>query len=224
MFLSRKTGLIVFALLVGGWARAEMEPCSVFDDTEVAPETLDSMRHAATEGRLFRIDAATSQVRFCVESSFDRVHGEFADIAGGLALHPGAHLDGQALVLIKANSLDTGNSLFNRIARSESFFATDRHPEILFVSTAFEWTSETEGNLHGRLTLHGVTRPITFRVSVEPNTQSATSGNDRQIVIHANARLQRSSFGMTDLKGLVEDDVRLCLKVEADRLLVASAT
>jgi polyisoprenoid-binding protein YceI len=195
------------------------ELCAPFLHGKVDESRVDAMRAAAKGGHLYRIQPDTSRVGFCVNSVFARVKAEFKDFQGGLTLwpdHPGGKE--QAMVLVKTASLDTGGALIESMLKGERFFDVDNYPEILFVSTGFTWTSDTTGILKGDLTLHGVTRPVTFNVTLLPVKSNGENGKVAgKVLVKAGTTIRRSDFGMDTLSRVVDDEVELCMSVEAVR-------
>lgn len=198
---------------------ADEELCAPFLHGKVDQSRVEAMRAAAKGGHLYRIQPGTSRVGFCVNSVFARVKAEFKDFQGGLTLwpdHPGEKE--QAMVLVKTASLDTGGALIESMLKSERFFDVDNYPEILFVSSEFTWTSETTGILKGNLTLHGVTRPVTFNVTLLPVKNNGDNGKaPGEVLVKAGTMIRRSDFGMDTLSRVVDDEVELCMSVEAVR-------
>ena len=212
--------VIILGLLLSAGIRAhagEEEPCAPFLNGKVEQSQVDSMRAAAKGGHLYRIQPDTSRVGFCVDSEFSRVKAEFKAFQGGMTLWPD-HSDDkeQAMVLVKTASLDTGGSMIEYLLKGERFFDVANYPEILFVSTGFTWTSATTGTMKGDLTLHGVTRPVTFNVTLLPirNTDERNAG---KVLVKAGTTIHRSDFGMDTLSRIVNDNVELCMSVEAVR-------
>ncbi len=213
-------------LVVLGWVllsaglqgqAGEAELCAPFLNGKVDMSRVEAMRSAAKGGHLYRIQPGTSRVGFCVDSEFARVKAEFKDFQGGLTLwpdHPGNKE--QAMVLVKTASLDTGGSMIEYMLKSERFFDVEKYPEILFVSTGFTWTSGTTGTLKGDLTLHGVTRLVTFNVTLLP-IRNTDEKNDNSVLVKADTTIHRSDFGMDTLSRVVNDSVELCMSVEAVR-------
>jgi polyisoprenoid-binding protein YceI len=214
------------ALFVLGWVllsaglqglAGEEELCAPFLNGKVDLSRVEAMRTAAKGGHLFRIQPDTSRVGFCVDSQFAVVKAEFKEFQGGLTLWPD-HPDNkdQAMVMVKTASLDTGGSMIEYLLKSERFFDVENYPEILFVSTGFTWSSDTTGTLKGDLTLHGVTRPVTFNVTLFP----AKTGDEKRVgkvLVKAGTSIRRSDFGMDTLSRVVNDNVELCMSVEAVR-------
>jgi polyisoprenoid-binding protein YceI len=195
----------------------EEELCAPFLNGKVDLSRVEAMRTAAKGGHLFRIQPDTSRVGFCVDSQFSVVKAEFKDFQGGLTLWPN-HPDNkdQAMVMVKTASLDTGGSMIEYMLKSERFFDVENYPEILFVSTGFTWSSDTTGTLKGDLTLHGVTRPVTFNVTLFP----VKTGDEKpvgKVLVKAGTMIRRSDFGMDTLSRVVNDNVELCMSVEAVR-------
>jgi polyisoprenoid-binding protein YceI len=214
------------ALIILGWVllsaslqgqAGEEELCAPFLNGKVDQSRVDAMRSAAKGGHLYRIRPDTSRVGFCVNSEFALVKAEFKDFEGGLTLWPN-HRGGkeQAMVLVKTASLDTGGSMIEYMLKGERFFDVENYPEILFVSTGFTWTSDTTGTLKGDLTLHGVTRLVTFKVTLLP-IRSKDEKNAGKVLVKAGTTIHRSDFGMDTLSRVINDSVELCMSVEAVR-------
>ena len=200
---------------VPGSAHAE-DLCVPFQDGRIDESVMSTMLNAAEAGYLYRIQASTSQVGFCVDSKFQRVNGVFKDFQGGMALIPETAKTGQTVVVIKTDSLDTRDSLIGNLIRSQRFFDVANYPEILFVSTDFKWINATQAELRGNLTLHGVTKPVIFNVELSGDgDQSIDEAED--ILVKATTRISRSDFGMDTLSTLVSDTVQLCMSVKAKR-------
>ena len=188
--------------------------CAPFKDGKVDESMLETMLEAAEVGRLYRIDASSSKVGFCVNSQLRRVEGDFKEFQGGMTLSKGGAGKAETLVAIKAASLDTDGALIEAMIKSQRFFDVENYPEILFVSTGFEWTSNTTALLRGNLTLHGVTKPVTFNVTLTDIKDNSAAAGER-ILVKATTKVSRAEFGMDTLSSVVDDNVQLCMSVEA---------
>jgi len=203
----------------------EGELCAPFMDGKVEPTLLTTMLDAARDGNLYRINNDTSRVGFCVSSKFNEVKGDFQEVQGGLALTPSTSADGHAMLVINTASLDTKGSLIETLIKGERFFDVEKYPEILFVSRGFEWTGQDSATIVGDLTVHGVTRPVVFAVTLTPVKDRAGSAvietisgsNTNRMVVKATTTIQRSQFGMDGMSKLVSDSVDLCMSVEVVR-------
>jgi len=91
----------------------------------------------------------------------------------------------------------------------DSFFDTVRHPWMEFVSDPYlPDTLAHGGQLHGRLTLRGTTRPE--RLDVAP-AQCARPGLDCAMEVHGD--IQRGRYGMDDWQVMLSERVRFTMQV-----------
>jgi polyisoprenoid-binding protein YceI len=193
---------------------AAVEPCTPFEDGRVDAELLATMREAAKEGRMYRVDAETSRVGFCVRHfPFQEFRGEFRNIVGGLALPPDPGQYGHALLLIHSASLISENSDLVPLVIGHSFIDAERYPEILFVGRRFVWLNDRQARIYGELTLRGRTQPVVFNVDVE-RTGDETSAVDRRIRVRGTTLVNRFQFDMSSYRYFVSEQVKLCLAVE----------
>ena len=216
IFLNRLilTGLLLIKGMSGSAVAEDL--CAPFEDGRIDESVMSTMLNAAEAGYLYRMQASTSQVGFCVDSAFQRVEGVFQEFQGGMALLPEADKTGQTVVVIRTDSLDTKGALVENLIRSPRFFDVANYPEILFVSTDFEWTSPTRAVLRGNLTLHGVTKPVIFKVELS-GSEGKQVGEAENILVKATTTIHRSDFGMDTLSRLVSDSVQLCMSIKAKK-------
>ena len=216
IFLNRLilTGLLLIKGMSGSAVAEDL--CAPFEDGRIDESVMSTMLNAAEAGYLYRMQASTSQVGFCVDSAFQRVEGVFQEFQGGMALLPEADKTGQTVVVIRTDSLDTKGALVENLVRSSRFFDVANYPEILFVSTDFEWTSPTRAILRGNLTLHGVTKPVIFKVELS-SSEGKQVGEAENILVKATTTIHRSDFGMDTLSKLVSDSVQLCMSIKAKK-------
>jgi len=196
---------------------ADNRICAPFRDGAVDHALVAEMLEAAKDGHLYRIHSTTSRVGFCVDSLIGRVEAEFEGFRGGLALRREVWGDeSQMLVMIDSNSLKTDYDFIKDMLRSERFLYTQKYPKILFVSTALRWESDTKASLFGKLTMHGITRPVRFRMELT-DIIGERADHEQEIVVSGHADIRRSDFGMSNLSGFVSDNVELCMSVSALR-------
>ncbi len=210
-----KSVLIGFVLSVfSASAIAEEDVCAPFKDGVVDESIVSKMLAAANDGHLYRIKPSSSKVGFCVDSPIGMIEGEFSDFSGGLTfLQENTSTDEHALVMVNTASLETDGPFIEGMLKGRKFFDVKNFPEILFVSTGFKWVNETEAVLLGKLTMHGVTKPVGFHV--EMIKKPAEHGQEQRILVKATTLIHRSEFGLTALSPMVSDSVSLCMSVDA---------
>lgn len=192
----------------------ETDLCSPFMDGKVDESLLATMLSAANDGHLYRIQQASSQVGFCVDSKVSNIKGSFNDFRGGMALDTSQDTNGQTMVLIKTASLDTDNYIVKNMIMGENFFDVENHPEVLFVSNDFQWTGPDKALLKGMLTMRGITKPVTFDVTLTALDDKPVDAAQK-ILVKATTSINRADFGMEGLSSLVDSSVQLCMSVEA---------
>lgn len=215
LLFSLALGVLLPAVVISGETQGQ-ELCAPFKGGEVAPEKVQAMLSAAEDGHLYRIKTSTSRVGFCVDSKYSRLHAEFHSFQGGLSLWPDPGEEELAMMAIKAASLDTGSSMADYMLKSKYFFDIENYPEILFVSTAIDWTSPATAEIKGDLTLRGVTRAVTFQVQLT-SLEEEPGGRIGKLVAKAGTTINRTDFGMDKFPHLVGGKVELCITAEVVR-------
>lgn len=117
-------------------------------------------------------------------------------------------------VTIKVAEMVTGNSQLDEHLKGKLFFNTDKFPTATFVSDKITATGKDSAKVQGKLTVHGVTKPITLSIKLNkkdknPITDKLTMG------FSGSANLKRSDFGMTTLIPDLGDEVELNIQAEA---------
>ena len=215
MTITNHTKNILLSIFMLGFSVSayaeEGEVCAPFQDAGIDQDILTLMLEAATEGDLYRVQPGSSKMGFCVNSPVGKVEAEFLVYNGGLALN-NFKQQGTSLIKIDVGSLVTDSLFIETMLKSESFFDSERYPDIVFVSTGIEWISEKKAVLRGDLTMHGFTKTVAFYVDLK----KVKSDSDEDIVtVKASTTIQRSAFGMYTLSSMVDDRVTLCLSIDA---------
>lgn len=125
-------------------------------------------------------------------------------------------------VSLDAASIDTGQQMRDDHLRSADFLKADEFPTIDFVSTRIVRTGDDTGDLHGELTIRGVTRPIVLKADfggIVPNMQGGQRG-----AFSASAKINREDFGLTWNVALEQGGVLVSkdIKIEIDVAVVSS--
>ncbi|MEX1276223.1 MAG: YceI family protein [Bacteroidota bacterium] len=114
----------------------------------------------------WRIDKAHSQIKFTVTHMLvSEVDGIFKDYDVIVAATKDDFTDASIEATIKAASINTENERRDNDLRSDSFFNSERFPEITFKSTSFEKVGEKQYKIHGDLTIRDVTKKVTFNAT-----------------------------------------------------------
>lgn len=92
------------------------------------------------------------------------------------------------------NSIDTNNAQRDTHLKSEDFFNSEKHKQIIFTGTRYEAIND-KATLNGNLTIRGITKPIALDVDfggmvVDPYGQTKAG-------FTISGRISRKEFGLT---------------------------
>src|SRR4051812_18210360 len=141
----------------------------------------------------WEIDPIHSHVSFALRvMGVSTTRGSFHALRGRLHIdeqHPAnSWVDAQ----VEAASINTRNKLRDAHLRSAAFFDVKKYSTITFTSTNVELVGGQNYQVTGNLTLHGVTRPITFDVAYHGQSSLMDTRTD----LTAKATINRHDFGL----------------------------
>ena len=142
----------------------------------------------------WEIDAIHSHVAFSVRHMMvSTVRGRFNVVKGHLHIDEQQPAHSWVDAEVDAASIDTHDERRDGHLRSADFFEVDKYPTITFKSTNIEHLSDQEYKVTGDLTIHGVTKQITF--DAEYSGQSNMMGVQRA-GLNAKTKINRKDFGL----------------------------
>lgn len=155
----------------------------------------------------WKLDPAHSDVGFVVRhAGISKVRGKFSTVDATVT-HDGDAATVEAVA--QAASFDSGNADRDAHVRGADFLDVEKFPTV-------EFKGKLEGDeLSGDLTIHGVTRPVTF--DVELTDEVVDPFGQTRVGAEARATINRKDFGLTwnaalEAGGvLVSDKVQLTL-------------
>ncbi|MDG0795067.1 YceI family protein [Cohnella ginsengisoli] len=166
------------------------------------------------------VDPDHSSVEFSVAHlMISRIKGVFEQFQADISFDPEAPASMGIQASIEANSITTRQPQRDAHLRSEDFFHAEKYPVIAFQSTGCVPIGDRQFELAGDLTLHGVTRPVTFH-AVLAGFNNDPRGRER-VGFHATASIERQEFGLTfnsplETGGIVVgNEVKIELYIEA---------
>jgi len=142
---------------------------------------------------IWQIDPNHSHVSFAVRVlSVSTTRGRFHALRGHLHIDEQNPANSWVEAEVEAASIDTRNKLRDAHLRSAAFFAVKQYPTITFQSTHVEHVDGQGYKVIGNLSMHGVTKPITFDVAYRG--QSTLMG--ARTGLTAKATINRNDFGV----------------------------
>ena len=168
----------------------------------------------------WNLDPAHSAAEFKVKHMMiSNVKGKFSNLSGVLKLDEADVTRSSVEASIPVASISTGDPQRDGHLKSADFFDTEKFPVFTFKSTAIKRTGNGELAVTGDLTMHGVTRAVTFAVEGPSAPNKDPWGNFR-VGLSAAAKINRKDFGLTwnaalETGGvLVGEDVAITLDVQ----------
>lgn len=168
----------------------------------------------ASQAGLWSVDGAHSRLGFTIlHNGITNVHGNFTKFTMEVTT-PNEDFNGATIVLnADAASVNTGIDARDNHLRTADCFEVEKYPNITFKSTSVQET-KTKGTytIEGELTMHGVTKAVTFN--------GVHTGNGKNYKGTAVAGLQitgavkRSTFGMGEVSPGLSDEVKLQADLE----------
>ncbi len=147
------------------------------------------------------------------------VKGHFSKISGTLTLDEANITESKVEAAIDVASIETRDPQRDAHLKSADFFDAEKFPTMSFKSSGIRRTGNGELAVEGDLTIHGVTRKVTFAVEGPTPATKDPWGNTR-VGISATTKISRKDFGLTwnaalETGGiLVGDEAAITLDVE----------
>src|SRR5712692_6075983 len=168
--------------------------------------------------------AAEFSVRHMMVS---HVRGHFKGVKGTLEFDPSIPETASLHAEIEAAALWSGEAQRDAHLKSPDFLDVEHHPKIIFDSDRVELIGPSDAKVHGRVTIRGITKPLTLQVHFLGTWQTpwwedgVDKGPKTRAGFVATGTLNRKDFGVNwnavmDRGGLVvADDIEITLDAEA---------
>lgn len=119
-------------------------------------------------------------------------------------------------VTIKVSDMVTGIPALDEHLKGKLFFDVEKYPTATFVSDKIEVTGNNSAKVQGKLTVHGVTKPITLSIKLNKKDVNPIS-NKLTMGLSGTAELKRSDFNINTLLPALGDEVKLSIEAEATK-------
>ncbi|MFY9822529.1 MAG: YceI family protein [Thermoanaerobaculia bacterium] len=174
---------------------------------------------AAAEPAIYKVDVDHSGVSFSIRHFVSNVSGRFRDFDGVIKYDRANPAASSVEFTVKAASIDTTNNDRDEHLRSKDFFEVQKFPALTFTSTQVVAKDGNTLDVTGNLTLHGVTRTITFPVSFLGTVKTPRG---EKAGFETAFKIDRKEYGILwnnvlDSGPVLGDDVKITIEVEANR-------
>jgi len=168
----------------------------------------------------WKLDPAHSSAEFKVKHMMiSNVKGSFNGLSGTLTEDTVDPTRSTVEASIDIATLNTGDAQRDAHLKSADFFEAEKHSTMTFKSTRVQKKGEGEYAVTGDLTLHGITKPVTFAVE-GPSAPGKDPWGNTRIGLSATGKINRKDFGLSwnaalETGGvLVGEDVQISLDVQ----------
>lgn len=174
--------------------------------------TLPAMAKPVT----YKLDPDHTQVRVVWNHfGFSNPDANFTHVTGTLVYDAEHPTRSSVKVDIPLSGLDTHVPALDEHLKGADFFNVAKFPVAHFTSTRVRKAGKGRLTVTGRLSVHGVTHPVTLHVTInkigmQPMKKVQAAGFD------ATTTLKRSDFGVGAYAPMVSDKVHVHITVEAD--------
>ena len=174
-----------------------------------------SIGAAQAETTSYAIDPSHTQVYASyLHFGYSNIAIRFNTVEGEFQFDAAKPANSSLNVKVPISSIDTGVAKLDAHLSSPDFFDVAKFPEATFISTKVTAAGKGKLKLLGDLTIHGVTKPVTFdvtvnNIAVHPMSKKPTAGFD------AVAKIKRSDFGVGNYVPNVGDQITMRITMEA---------
>jgi polyisoprenoid-binding protein YceI len=143
---------------------------------------------------------------------FSTQESRFNSTTGTVTYDPAAKTASIDMV-INTKSVDTGSDLFNGHIQGPDYLDTAEFATATFKSTSVKFNGDTPVSIEGNLTVKGVTKPVTLKVTSFKHGLNMMKKDS--IGADATGTIKRSDFNMSKAVPMVGDEVTLEIAIEA---------
>lgn len=165
----------------------------------------------------YQLDPSHSTVTFRIKHmDISYTIGRFNKVAGSLVIDADPGMSRVAIEVDPA-SIFTADKKRDDHLKGPDFLNVAQYPTISFTSTSIKPAGDGY-EVAGDLELHGVKRRVAATLELVGGGASMMDQSKFLVGFTGELDVKRSDFGMTNMIGMVGDDVRLTIAVEAARL------
>ena len=143
------------------------------------------------------LDKSHAEIVFTIDHfGFSDVYGRFGAFDAEIDFDPEDIAATKATFTIEATSIDTGFEARDEHIRKADFLNVEEFPQIVFTTTGVEQTGETTAVVTGDLTLHGVTKAVTFDATLNKIGASPLNPEQQVAGFTITGEIDRTEFGI----------------------------
>lgn len=164
----------------------------------------------------WKLDPATT-VTADVDWEGKTVQVRFPTLSGSIDFDQSRPESAKADISVAAKDATTGVAVVDSLVRSRDYLGAEQYPTITFHLDRLTQTSKSTADIDGRITLRGVTKPVSFKAQVFAYGPAKDDPARFEAGFNLSGEIDRTAFGSTG--GLPEVSSVLPLQI---RLLMTS--
>ena len=157
---------------------------------------LAALLPAAAVAAPWKLDPATT-VTADVGWQGRTVEVRFPTLSGDIDFDQNRPERARASISVAARDATTGVAVVDSLLRSRDYLAADQHPTITFQLDKLTRTSKSTAEVAGRMTLRGVTRPVSFHARVFAYGPASDDPGRFEAGFDLSGSVDRTAFGST---------------------------
>ena len=187
-------------------------------DDSPAPQSASKPKSSTSDeskskAETFSIDPTHSMALFRVRHGASMFWGRFNNITGTVSYDPNSESALALDITMAIDSVDSGSGQLDGHLKSEEFFFAEKYPTATFKSSSSTRVGEKTYGVSGKLTMRGVTKPITVRVDwlgTSDSRRGQTCGLETEFTV------KRSEFGINYgiSMGMLGDEIKIIVAME----------
>ncbi len=161
----------------------------------------------------WQIDPNHANAQFFVKHlGISTVQGEFTKVNGTITIDDSDITKSTVDVTIPSDTVYTRVAMRDNDLKSEHFLDVAQYPTITFKSTKITKTGDDTYDVTGDLTIRGVTKPVTLKVSDLSKPIQAMGGWREGV--SATTDINRQDFGVAADPGMVGNELHILIDLE----------
>ena len=161
---------------------------------------------ASAKQRAFDVRKENVSIRFHILFPlYGRIHGRFERVRGQFDLNHRNPTRSTISVEVETASINSNHQVRDAYLRSPALLSAREFPTAVFQSDTITQTAKNAVRINGRLTLRGITQPITVNAFLIRNAFQGTTS------------FYLSDFGINGLLGFMFAKLHLTMRIEAGR-------
>jgi polyisoprenoid-binding protein YceI len=162
----------------------------------------------------YTVDPVHSSISFMISHvGISNIHGRFNAFSGKITIDPADASQSSFALTIPIASIDTNNVKRDEHLRAPDYFNAKQFPNMSFKSTSVK-AVEGGYEVTGDLTLHGVTKPVSFTLKGGDKVVEFPK-KIKRIGFVSTFSIRRSDFGVTAERKNLGDEIPITVGIEA---------